>query len=198
MPGTTSSLPILTRRSSQRPTLGRKGSCQQSRRQRNLVGLARAAQQQTLSITARVQACSHWSENVGFPSPCQSAVTMLVFSVQTHDWQGGSFASMGREILLLTAYFEHSVGFRSDTNANLMQDVCFLTRDGRFPLILGADFNFPPSLWHDLTLHGGGIWTTQLGASVVIPEGLHTRVARAEAKNPPSSTISWCLHAFGP
>ena len=30
---------------------------------------------------------------------------------------------MGREILLLTAYFEHSVGLRSDTNANLMQDV---------------------------------------------------------------------------
>ena len=43
--------------------------------------------------TARVQACSHWSENVGFPSPCQSAVTMLVFSVQTHGWQGGSYAS---------------------------------------------------------------------------------------------------------
>ena len=93
MPNTTSSLPILTQRSSQRPTLGRKGSCQQSRRQRNLDGLARAAQQQTLLTTVRVQACSHWSENVGFPSPCQSAVTMLVFSVQTHDWQGGSYAS---------------------------------------------------------------------------------------------------------
>ena len=78
---------------------------------------------------------------------------------------------MGREILLLTAYFEHSVGFRSDTNANLMQDVCFLTRDGRFPFILGADFNFPPSQWQDLTLHGGDMWIKQLGASVVIPEG---------------------------
>ena len=31
----------------------------------------------------------------------------------------------GREILLITAYFEHSVGFRSDINANLMQDVFF-------------------------------------------------------------------------
>ena len=72
---------------------------------------------------------------------------------------------------MLTAYFEHSVGFRSDTNANLMQDVCFLTRDGRFPFILGADFNFPPGLWQDLSLHGDGIWTKQLGASVVIPEG---------------------------
>ena len=78
---------------------------------------------------------------------------------------------MGREILLLIAYFEHSVGFRSDINANLMHDVCFLTRDGRFPFILGADFNFPPSLWQDLSLHGGGILTKQVGASVVIPEG---------------------------
>ena len=78
---------------------------------------------------------------------------------------------MGREILLLTAYFEHSVGFRSDTNANLMQDVSFLTRDGRFPFIRGADINFPPSLWQDLSLHGGGIWIKELGASVVILEG---------------------------
>ena len=51
------------------------------------------AQQQTLLTMVRVQACSHWSENVGFPSSCQSAVTMLVFPVQTHDWQGGSHAS---------------------------------------------------------------------------------------------------------
>ena len=78
---------------------------------------------------------------------------------------------MGKEILLLTAYLEHSVGFRSDINANLMHDVCFLTRDEKFPFIMGADFNFPPSLSQDLSLHGGGTWTKQLGASVVIPEG---------------------------
>ena len=78
----------------------------------------------------------------------------------------------GRETLLLTACFEHSVGFRSDNNANLMQDVCFLTRDGKFPFILGADFNFPPSLWQDLSMDGG----RKLGASVVIPWGTtHTR-----------------------
>ena len=46
---------------------------------------------------------------------------------------------MGREILLPTAYFEHSVGFRSDINANLMHDVCFPKRDGKLPFILGAD-----------------------------------------------------------
>ena len=76
---------------------------------------------------------------------------------------------MGREILLLTAYFEHSVGFRSDINANLMQDVCFLTRDGRLPLILGADFHFPPSLWQDPSTRGGSLWIQKLGASVVAP-----------------------------
>ena len=78
---------------------------------------------------------------------------------------------MGRENLLLTAYFEHPVGFRNDINANLMHDVCFLTRDGKFPFILGAGFNFPPSLWQDLSLQGGGIWIKQLGASVVTLEG---------------------------
>ena len=77
---------------------------------------------------------------------------------------------MGREILLFTAYFEHSVGFRSDINANLMQDVCFLTRDGKLPLILRADFNFPPSLWQDLSMHGGSLSLRKLGASVAIPE----------------------------
>ena len=36
---------------------------------------------------------------------------------------GSVIRAMGKEILLLTAYFEHSVGFRSDINANLMHDV---------------------------------------------------------------------------
>ena len=105
---------------------------------------------------------------------------------------------MDREILLVTAYFEHSVGFRSDINANLMQDVCFLTGDGRFPFILGADLNFPPSLWQDLSLHGGGIWTKQLGASVVILEGSSHTCRTGRGQNPASSIVSWCLHAFGP
>ena len=51
-----------------------------------------------------------------------------------------------REILLSTAYFQHSVGFRSDINANLMQDVCFLTRDGKFPFIFGSGFPLPAKL----------------------------------------------------
>ena len=77
---------------------------------------------------------------------------------------------MGMEILM-TAYFEHSIGFRSDINANLMQDLCFLTRDGKLPFILGGGFNFPPSLWQDLSMHRGSLWLRKLGASVVIPQG---------------------------
>ena len=56
-----------------------------------------------------------------------------------------------------------------------MHDVCFLTRDGRLPSILGADFNFPPSLWQDSSLHGGSLWIQKLGVSVVTPVGFtHT------------------------
>ena len=77
----------------------------------------------------------------------------------------------GTDILLLTSYFEHSVGFHSDINANLMHDVCFLTRDGRLSFIVGAGFNFPPSLWRDLSLHGGSLWIRMLGASMVTPDG---------------------------
>ena len=51
-----------------------------------------------------------------------------------------------------------------------MQYVCFLTRDGRLPFVLGADFNIPPSLWQDVSMHGGSYWIRKLGASVVIPE----------------------------
>ena len=76
---------------------------------------------------------------------------------------------IGREMLMFTAHFEHSVGFRSDINANLMQDVCFLTRDGKLPIILGADFNFPPSLWQDLS------WRQSLVTAVGSISGLSRR-----------------------
>ena len=58
---------------------------------------------------------------------------------------------------MFTVYFELSVGFRSEINANSMQDVCFLTRDGKLQFILGADFNFSPSLWQDLATEVGSI-----------------------------------------
>ena len=37
-----------------------------------------------------------------------------------------------------------------------------------------ADVNFPPSLWQDLSVHGGSLWLQKLGASVVIPGEPHT------------------------
>ena len=157
--------------------------------------LARAAQQQTL-LKVRVQGCSHWSENVGFPSPCQFAVTMLVFSPRL---AGRVTRVMGREILLLTAYFEHSVGFRSDIHANLMQDVCFLTRNGRFSFIFGCGFQLSAKSvarsvsarrWHLDQANWVHRWSFR--------KAPRTRVGRVEAQNPTSSITSWCLHAFGP
>ena len=102
---------------------------------------------------------------------------------------------MGTEILLLTAYFEHSVGFRSDINANLMQDVCFLKRDGKQPFILGADFNFPPSLWQDVSTHGGNLWLRNLEHQWLSQWTPHTRAVQVQVKSLTSSTISWCQHS---
>ena len=50
---------------------------------------------------------------------------------------------MDREIMLLTAYFEHSVGFRREMHVKLMHDVCFLMRDGELPFILEGGFQSP-------------------------------------------------------
>ena len=102
---------------------------------------------------------------------------------------------MGREILLLTAYFEHSVGFRSGIIANLMHDVRFLTRDGKLTFILGANVNFPPSFWQDLSIHGGSLWIPKLGASVVTKWVPHTRAVQAGVRSLTSSIIFWCQHS---
>ena len=75
---------------------------------------------------------------------------------------GRSCASWAGRFFCSQAYFEHSVGFRSDTNVNLMHDV---------PFILAADFDFPPGLWQDHSMHGGNLWIQKLEASVVPPEG---------------------------
>ena len=136
----------------------------------------------TLQAMAQVRKYSHRSAHVGFPSPCTYVQAKLVFLCTNPRLAGRVIRVEGRGILLFTAYFEHSVGFRSDINASLMQDVCFLTRDGKLPFILGADFNFPPSLWQDLSIHGGSLWLQKLGASVVIPGGTtHTcRVGKGQ------------------
>ena len=94
---------------------------------------------------------------------------------------------MSREIMLLTAYFEHSVGLSSDINANLMHDVCF-SRETEDTHYLGRGFHFPPGLWQDSFLHGGSLWIQKLGASVVTPVGsTHTRAELAGVR----SLTSW-------
>ena len=104
---------------------------------------------------------------------------------------------VGREMLQLTAYFEHSAGFRCHINVNLMHDVCFLTRDGKLPCTFGADFNFSLPLWRDLYIHGGSLWIQKLGASVVTPEGSrHTCRTSMGSKSLTSSIISCCQHSF--
>ena len=71
-----------------------------------------------------------------FSKPLSICVDEAGFLCTNPRLAGRDIRVMGREILLFTAYFEHSVGFRSDTNANLMRDVCLLTRDGKMRLEL--------------------------------------------------------------
>ena len=53
----------------------------------------------------------------------------------------------GVEVLLLSGYFEDGTGLDSNENLQVLHDIAYLTRDGRRPFILGADFNNPPSAW---------------------------------------------------
>ena len=181
-----------------RPTIGRKGYRHQSRRHRNLDGLARAAQQQTLLTTVRVQACSQRSEHVGFPSSCQSAVTMLVLSFQTHDWQGGSYASWAGRFCCS----QRISSTRSVSAAIPMPIKC---RTCVFSRVMGGF----PSFWVRISTFRqvcGKICLSMEAASGPsnwvhrwsFREAPRTRTVRVEAKNPTSSIISWCLHAFGP
>ena len=93
----------------------------------------------------------------------------------------------GREILLFTAYFEDSVGFRRDINANLMQDVCFLTRDGKLPFILGADFQFLAKLVAMAAVFGYGSWEHQRS----FQREPHTRAVQAKVKKPDIIDYFW-------
>ena len=88
----------------------------------------------------------------------------------------------------------HDCGFRSDINANLMQDVCFLTRDGKLPFILGADFNFLQACGKTCpcmaAVFGYGSWEQQC-----LCRRNHTRAEQAKVKSQTSSIISWYLHS---
>ena len=90
-----------------------------------------------------------------------------------------SFSTWVGRFCCFTAYFEHSVGFRSDINANFVQDVCFLTRDGMLPFILGADFNFPAKLVARLVHAWWQPLDTKVGSISGHSRGNHTRAVQA-------------------
>ena len=152
----------------------------------------------TTNNSKKVREYSHWCAHVGFLSPCLYVLMKLDFSAPIHDWQGGSYVSWVGKMLLFTAYCEHSVGFRSDINANLRQDVCFLSRDGKLPFILGADFNVPPSLWQDVSMHGGSQpLDTKVGQRISGPSrGNPHASCKQRVKNLTSSIVSWCQHTL--
>ena len=76
----------------------------------------------------------------------------------------GSCGVEGREILLFTAYFEHSVGFRSDINANLMQDVCFSHERRKASFYFGSRFQFRAKLVARLVHTRRRSWASEVGS----------------------------------
>ena len=103
---------------------------------------------------------------------------------------------MGREILM-TAYFEDSIGFRSDINANLMQDVCFLTRDGKLPFIFWERISISRQDCGKTVHARRQSLVTEVGSisQWSFQREPHTRAVQAKVKCPTSSIISWCLHS---
>ena len=83
---------------------------------------------------------------------------------------------MGRGMLLFTACFEHSVGFRSGINANLMQDV-FSHERRKASIRFGSGFQFPAKLvarlvhgrWQPLDTKVGSISFHSRGNSTHVP-----------------------------
>ena len=151
---------------------------------KNSRGQAQAVRRSALQAMAQVREYSHWSALVGFSTPLSVCTDEAGVLCPNPRLAGRVVRVKGRRFLMFTAYFQHFVAFRSDINANLMQDVCFLTRDGKLPFILGAPFNFPPSLWQDLSMHGGSFCKRKLGASVVIPEGTTHTCRTGKSQNP--------------
>ena len=90
--------------------------------------------------------------------------------------EAGVLCTNPRLVLLLTADFEHSVGFRSDINANLMHDVCFLTRDGKPPIHLGSGFQLPAQFVAGLVFSWRQSLDPQVGSIGCRSRGFHTHV----------------------
>ena len=151
-------------------------------------------QQSALQTMVQVREYSLWCAHVGF-SKLLSICTCEI--APNPRLAGRVIRVMGRVILLFTACFEDSVGFRNDINANLMQDVCVFSRETEsIHSSWERDFNFPPSLWQDLSMQRGTFWIRMLGASVVIPEGTTHTCRTDKGQKLTSSIISRCQHSL--
>ena len=90
MPSTTFSRPISAQLSFLNPTWKEKNWRLLLKRQGQSHGPAQVVQRSALQTTVQVRENSHWCAHVGFLSFCPNVQMKLVFSVPTHDWQGGS------------------------------------------------------------------------------------------------------------
>ena len=75
-----------------------------------------AVQQSTLQTMVEVREYPHWFVHFGFLYMHRRSQS----SLPNPRLAGRVFRVMGKEILLLTAYFENSVGFHSDINATIL------------------------------------------------------------------------------
>ena len=146
-------------------------------------------QRSALRTTEQVRVYSLWCAHVDFVNPCLHVPMKLDFSAPTHEWQEGSDASWVGKFCCLQL-----ISSTPSVSAAINARRVFSQETGKLPFILGADFNLPPRLWQDLSMHGGSLWVRKLGASVVIPEKTHA--AQAKVKHLTSSIISWCQHSL--
>ena len=122
---------------------------------------------------AQVREYSHWSAHVGFLSPSLYVQMVLVFLAPTHGWQEGH-AGRGWGDFDVYTLFRALRRFPQRHQRQFDARRVFSYEKQK----AGADFNFPPSLWQDLSMQGGSLWLRKLGASVVISEGT-THACRA-------------------
>ena len=153
------------------------------------------------------QNCKQWYECGSTRTGAHTLVFQALLSICTDEagvlcpnprLAGRVIRVMGREILLVTANFEHAVGFRSDINANLMHDVSLLMRNGKLPFILGSGFQLPAQFVAGLVCSWRQSLDPKVGSIGGHCRGFHTHTCRAGRgqKNLTSLITSWCQHSF--
>ncbi len=102
----------------------------------------------------------HW-----FSKPLANAVDPEGLISPGHRLTGRA-VSVGRaEVLILGSYFLSRGNLESATNVDILKQVDNLTRGGKQPFILGADFNFTQDRWAESVFP----WLRKLQAQVVVP-----------------------------